>query len=186
MWDLCLMQCVGFFSSGRYLSFFWVRKNHFSSKWICNSKIHIFYVGRTYQSEKVLGVCHVCLGGGTWEGEMGEKGGVDEENPHNSATHKFMISLAPFFPKRGSFIKASLRLPLRLALCEGHVHCLLPLPCLLLVCTTLVCVLFVATPMSTISVYYFSMCIRECDWDSMHRTLLGPWVVGSYGRTWEE
>ena len=38
-------------------------------------------------------------GGGAWEGEMGEKGGVDEENPHNSSTHKFMISLAPFSPR---------------------------------------------------------------------------------------
>ena len=32
------------------------------------------------------------------------------------------------------------------------------LPCILLVCSTLVCVLFVATPMYTISAYYFSMC----------------------------
>ena len=48
----------------------------------------------------------------------------------------------------------SLHLPLRLALRE----CLWPLPCLLLVCTTLVCVLFVATPTSTISLYYFSIC----------------------------
>ena len=37
-------------------------------------------------------------------------------------------------------------------------YCLWPLQCLLLVCTTLVCVLFVATPTYTISVYYFSMC----------------------------
>ena len=36
IWDLCLMQCFGFFSSGRrrYLSFSWLRKNHFSSQWI--------------------------------------------------------------------------------------------------------------------------------------------------------
>ena len=33
-------------------------------------------------------------------------------------------------------------------------YCLWPLPCILLVYTTLLCVLFVATPMSTISVYY--------------------------------
>ena len=33
------------------------------------------------------------------------------------------------------------------------VYCLWPLPRLLLVCTTVVCVLFVATPTSTISVY---------------------------------
>ena len=37
-------------------------------------------------------------------------------------------------------------------------YCLWPLPCLLLVCTTSVCVLFVATPTSNISVYYFSIC----------------------------
>ena len=37
-------------------------------------------------------------------------------------------------------------------------YCLWPLPFLLLVCTTLVCVLFVATPTSTISVFYFSIC----------------------------
>ena len=37
-------------------------------------------------------------------------------------------------------------------------YCLWPLPHILLVCTTLVCVLFVATPTYTISVYYFSMC----------------------------
>ena len=39
----------------------------------------------------------------------------------------------------------------------GHYHeyCLWPL---LLLCTTLVCVLFVATTMYTISVYYFSIC----------------------------
>ena len=47
----------------------------------------------------------------------------------------------------------SLRLLLWLALCEGHVYCLWPLPCILLVCTTLVCVLFVATTTYTISVY---------------------------------
>ena len=35
---------------------------------------------------------------------------------------------------------------------DGHVYCLWPLPRLLLVCTTLVRVVFVATPMSTISV----------------------------------
>ena len=29
-------------------------------------------------------------------------------------------------------------------------------------CTTLVCVLFVATPTYTISVYYFSMCVYPC------------------------
>ena len=39
-----------------------------------------------------------------------------------------------------------------------YVSCLWPLPHLLLVCTTLEYVLFVPTPMSTISVYYFSMC----------------------------
>ena len=38
-------------------------------------------------------------------------------------------------------------------------YCLWPLPHILLVCTTLVCVLFVATTMYTISVYYFSMCV---------------------------
>ena len=52
----------------------------------------------------------------------------------------------------------SIRLPLWLALYEGHVYCLWPLPCLLLVCSTLVCVLFVTSTTSTISVYYFNMC----------------------------
>ena len=42
---------------------------------------------------------------------------------------------------------------LQLALHEGHVYCLWPLPHLLLVCTTVVCVLFVDTLTSTISVY---------------------------------
>ena len=37
-----------------------------------------------------------------------------------------------------------------------HVYCLWPPPFLLFVCTTVVCVQFVATPTSTISVYYFS------------------------------
>ena len=37
------------------------------------------------------------------------------------------------------------------------VYCLWPLPHLVLVCTTVVCVLFVAAPTSTISVYYLSM-----------------------------
>ena len=37
-------------------------------------------------------------------------------------------------------------------------YCLWPLPCVLFMCTTLVHVLFVATPMCTISVYYFSIC----------------------------
>ena len=46
-----------------------------------------------------------------------------------------------------------------LALHEGHVYCLWPLPCILLVCTTLACVLFVATPTYAINVYYCSMCI---------------------------
>ena len=45
----------------------------------------------------------------------------------------------------GKVDSTSLHLPLRLALREGHVYCLWPLPRLLLVCTTLVCVLFVAT-----------------------------------------
>ena len=36
-------------------------------------------------------------------------------------------------------------------------YCLWPLPCILLVCTTVVCVLFVATTMYTISVYYFKV-----------------------------
>ena len=44
------------------------------------------------------------------------------------------------------------------ALCEGHVYCLWPLPCILLVCTTSVCLLFVVTPMYTISVHNFSVC----------------------------
>ena len=44
----------------------------------------------------------------------------------------------------------SLCLPLQEALREGHVH-------ILLVCTTLVGVLFVATTTYTISVYYVSM-----------------------------
>ena len=46
----------------------------------------------------------------------------------------------------------TLCLLLWLALREGHVYCLWPLPHLLLVCTSLVCVLFVATLTSTISV----------------------------------
>ena len=38
-------------------------------------------------------------------------------------------------------------------------YCLWPLPCILLVCTTLVCVLFVATTTYTISVYeYYLVC----------------------------
>ena len=51
----------------------------------------------------------------------------------------------------------SLHLPHWLALHEGHAYCLWPLPHILLVCTTFVCVLFVATTTYTISVYYFSM-----------------------------
>ena len=43
----------------------------------------------------------------------------------------------------------SLRLPLELALREGHMYCLWPLVHILLVCTT----------KYTISVYYFSMCV---------------------------
>ena len=38
------------------------------------------------------------------------------------------------------------------------VYCLWPLPHLLLVCTTVVCVQFVATLTSTIRVYYLGMC----------------------------
>ena len=57
----------------------------------------------------------------------------------------------------GSF-HTSLRLPLQLALLEGHMYCFWPLRHILLVCTTLVCVLFVATTTYTITVYYFSMC----------------------------
>ena len=62
---------------------------------------------------------------------------------------------APFI-----YSRTSLHLLLQLALHEGHVYCLWPLPHIPLVCTTLVCVLFVATPMSTSSVYsyYCSMC----------------------------
>ena len=36
-------------------------------------------------------------------------------------------------------------------------YCLWPLPCVLFVSTTLVHVLFVATPMCTISLYYFGI-----------------------------
>ena len=70
-----------------------------------------------------------------------------------------------FFIFFSSFhILPSFRLLLRLALCEGHMYCLWPLPCLLLVCTTLVRVLFVATTTYTISVY--------CLWP-LPRILLG-------------
>ena len=44
-------------------------------------------------------------------------------------------------------LSTSLRLLLQLALHEGHMYCLWPLPRVLLVCTTLVRVLFVATPL---------------------------------------
>ena len=103
------MQCFGLFSSGRrrHLSFFWVRKNHCSSKWICNpnsstKSTYSMWVTLTNQpkSEKV---CHVCWGGGGGGG--GEKGGVDEENHHDSATHIHVRSCTIFFSKRGSFIK---------------------------------------------------------------------------------
>ena len=60
-------------------------------------------------------------------------------------------------------------LPLRLELCERHVYCLWPLPRLLLVCTTLVCVLFVASTTSTISVY--------CLWLLPHLLLVFTTVV---------
>ena len=57
----------------------------------------------------------------------------------------------------------------------------MPLPHLLLVCTTLVCVLFVATPMSSISVYYFSMCVHEghvyCLWPLPHVVLVCTTLV---------
>ena len=49
---------------------------------------------------------------------------------------------APFIYNR-----TSLRLPLQLALRDGHMDCSWPLPRLLLVCTTVVHVLFVATPL---------------------------------------
>ena len=74
---------------------------------------------------------------------------------------------APGSPRRRSYTNVfilfgtfhtSLRLPLWLALCEGHMYCLRPLQNILLVCTTLVCVLFVATPTYTMTVYYFSTC----------------------------
>ena len=50
-----------------------------------------------------------------------------------------------FFP--APLIYTSLCLPLWLALREGHMHCLWPLPHLLLVCTTVLHVLFLATPL---------------------------------------
>ena len=55
-------------------------------------------------------------------------------------------------------IDTSLCIPLWLAFREGSMSCLWPLPRLLLVCTNLICVLFVVTPTSTISLYYFSIC----------------------------
>ena len=58
------------------------------------------------------------------------------------ATGFVLVSLIFF----GSF-HTSRCLPLRLALCEGRVYCLWPLPRVLLVCTTLVRVLVVATPL---------------------------------------
>ena len=58
---------------------------------------------------------------------------------------------------------------------------LLPLPHLVLVCTTLVCVLFVATPTSTISVYYFSICTLlqyvYCLWPLPHLLLVCTTLV---------
>ena len=45
------------------------------------------------------------------------------------------------------FFRLSLRLPPRIDLCEGHMYCLWPLPHLVLVCTAVVHVLFVATPL---------------------------------------
>ena len=78
---------------------------------------------------------------------------LDECLSLEAKTKFFPNILAPFI-----YSGNSLHLPLQLALCEGHMYCLCPLPHLLLVCTTLVFVLFVATPTSTICVYYFSVC----------------------------
>ena len=72
-------------------------------------------------------------------------------------SHLFGMWITIFFFEFSKFIYTSLRLPLQLALHEGHVYCLWPLPHLLLVCTTLVHVLFVATSTCTISLYYFSI-----------------------------
>ena len=76
-----------------------------------------------------------------------------EESPRMTASH-WRLEFFSFF-SQCSF-HTSLCLLLQLGLHEGHVYW--PLPHLVLVCTTLVCVLFVATPTSTIRVYYFSMC----------------------------
>ena len=88
--------------------------------------------------------------------------------PGSHRKWSFLFRSAPFI-----YSRTSLHLLLWLALCEGHVYCLWPLPCILLVCTTLVsvlfvatillvcttlvCVLFVTTTTYTISVYYFRM-----------------------------
>ena len=72
-----------------------------------------------------------------------------EESPWTTSSHWRQKQQTNFF----SSFHTSLRLLLWLALHEGHVICLWPLPHLLLVCTTLVCVLFVASTMSTINGY---------------------------------
>ena len=64
-------------------------------------------------------------------------------SPWTTASHWRQKQTNKFFPP-APFI---LPLPLLATLASRatHVHCLWPLPCILLVCTTLVCVLFVAT-----------------------------------------
>ena len=78
-------------------------------------------------------------------------------------------------------------------------YCLWPLPRLLFVCTTLVPVLFGATPTSTISVYYSSICTLlkyvyclysysyyfigvhvYCLWPLPHMLLVCPFSVDPY------
>ena len=83
---------------------------------------------------------------------------MDAEKGWVAETGHIQLFLVFYFLAPFIYSRTSLRLPLWLALFEGHVYCLWPLPHVLFVCTTLVGVLFVATPTCTIIVYYLNNC----------------------------
>ena len=119
------------------------------------STIHVYYFSTIRVSDNSVSVYSILLL--VYHTQMVTPGNRKAPGSRRKRYSYNFFKFPPQFSRLLSYLVGlpSLCLLLQLALHEGHVYCLWPLPHLLLVCTTVVCVL---SPMSTISVYNCSMC----------------------------